>query len=163
MHACIRVRTVWYLTHTRSQLRSPSPCHLTHMTNHMWTATGGRGGHCLVSHINWAHPVCVDLHSSYELRFSLCAFRYIHITSMHPCRNTSLNKILLPLINEGFMALFQHPCCCFFFYLHNHYTTGVSAHSHTPSFFHLAPLLIATVPQRALWRVPLYSPAHHHA
>lgn len=41
--------------------------------------------------------------------------------------------------------------------------TGVFAHSHTPSFFHLLPLLITTVPQRALWRVLLYSPAHHHA
>lgn len=39
------------------------------------------------SHINWAHSVCVDSHSSYELRFSMCTFIYIHITNMQPCRN----------------------------------------------------------------------------
>lgn len=162
--------------HNRSHLRSSSQSNLTHMTqtNHMWTATGVRGGrgfHRSVSHISWARPVCVDSHPSYELRFSMCTFKYSHITSMHPCRNNQ-NKLASTKYGDkvrgsgvcfSAVVVFKKINSVLFIYTTISCRTGVFAHSHTPSFFHLLPLLITTVPQRALWRVLLYSPAHHHA
>lgn len=117
------------------------------------------------SHINWAHSVCVDSHSSYELRFSMCTFIYIHITNMQPCRNNQ--NILAWTENfkkkkkqyRGFRVFSKS---VFFFFLLSA-AELISLHTPTlPPSFIFSPL-ITTVPQRALWRALLYSPAHHHA
>ena len=102
---------------------------------------------------NRALSVCVDSHSSYELRLSMCTFRYIHITNMHPCR-----------YNQNVLAWTEN-----FEIKHNRGDKGVCSNTaslHTPKLppsVTFSPLLVTTVPQRALWRAPLYSPAHHHA
>lgn len=98
--------------------------HLHNLTWHIWhkliicgqplgSGGEGRGFHRSVSHISWARPVCVDSHPSYELRFSMCTFKYSHITSMHPCRNNQ-NKWASTKYgdkSEGFRGLFQCSCC----------------------------------------------------